>query len=371
MYSERPIAVRGTLAKAPDGYAYQLLLPDELIVCVENPDGTAGLPETDTLAIPEAYASLFEGKTGEVVVTGVVMQDANGVFYLKNVELYLTSGDASSGDASDKNESGGSAELTLPDLPSMTLADFFPEGNKYFYVRADTFQVIDRYVRGDSDGIKNRYALDEHVVLPKRFPNNTIADYRDYCITWIACDPYVWNGKKVEKVTVAASLFCAKAGQEGYLDFLLEFANVPGAYDWKLLRLEVQNGSKPQGDDSIPLKDPMTVRDFLFSSKCQKLQVAAFNFINAYFGADFEELRRLVVDPGWVPKDPDAWGDRSRDDYGGYGITWVSFAADGKQARLNLSMYCDIPGEEGVCDPLMTFAYVDGGWKLLTLDFDA
>lgn len=83
------IAVRGTLSQAPDGYAYQLQLPDELIVCAGLPDGTAALLETETLAIPEAYASLFEGKTGEVVVTGVVMQDKNGVFYLKDVALYL------------------------------------------------------------------------------------------------------------------------------------------------------------------------------------------------------------------------------------------------------------------------------------------
>ena len=88
MYSERPIAVRGTLSEAPDGYAYMLQLPDELIVCVENDDGHAGLLNTETLAIPESYASLFEGKTGEVIVTGVVMKDKNDVFYLKNVELY-------------------------------------------------------------------------------------------------------------------------------------------------------------------------------------------------------------------------------------------------------------------------------------------
>ena len=93
-YVERPIAVRGTLSEGSDGYAYQLQLPDELIVCVEIPanarDGTCGIMETETLAIPQSYASLFEGKTGEVVVTGVVMQDENGVFYLKDISLYLS-----------------------------------------------------------------------------------------------------------------------------------------------------------------------------------------------------------------------------------------------------------------------------------------
>lgn len=87
-YTERAIAVRGTLAEGIDGYAYRLLLPDELIVCVEASNGTCWLPETDTFAVPEAYASLFDGKTGEVTVTGVVMRDENGVFYLKDVALY-------------------------------------------------------------------------------------------------------------------------------------------------------------------------------------------------------------------------------------------------------------------------------------------
>lgn len=88
LYVERAIAVRGKLAEGPDGYAYQLLLPDMLIVCVENSDGTCDLPATETLAIPEAYAPLIADKMGEVIVTGVVMQDKNGVFYLKDVEMF-------------------------------------------------------------------------------------------------------------------------------------------------------------------------------------------------------------------------------------------------------------------------------------------
>lgn len=96
LYPERAVAVRGTLSEAPDGYAYQLQLPDELIVCLERPgnipdwEGNAYITETDTLAIPEAYASLFEDKTGEVIVTGVVMQDGNGIFYLKDISFYLS-----------------------------------------------------------------------------------------------------------------------------------------------------------------------------------------------------------------------------------------------------------------------------------------
>ena len=93
-YEERPVAVRGTLAEGKDGYAYELRLPDELIVCVEQPadpwGGTCRITETETLAIPEDYALLFEGKTGEVTVTGVVMQDENGVFYLKDIFFYLS-----------------------------------------------------------------------------------------------------------------------------------------------------------------------------------------------------------------------------------------------------------------------------------------
>lgn len=90
LYREHAVAVRGTLAEGTDGYAYQLQLPDELIVCLEKKgwSGLCYLAETGTLAIPETYASLFEGKTGEVVVTGVVMRDKNDVFYLKNVKLY-------------------------------------------------------------------------------------------------------------------------------------------------------------------------------------------------------------------------------------------------------------------------------------------
>ena len=90
-YREHPIAVRGTLADGSDGYAYQLLLPDMLTVCVEIPAtedrGSCDFFATETLAIPEAYASLFNGMTGEVIVTGVVMRDENGVLYLKDVAL--------------------------------------------------------------------------------------------------------------------------------------------------------------------------------------------------------------------------------------------------------------------------------------------
>lgn len=92
-YEERPIAVRGTLAEGRDGYAYELRLPDELIVCVEQPanpwGGTCYIEGTETLAIPEEEAALLEGKTGEVTVTGVVMwMEKDGVFYLKDVKLY-------------------------------------------------------------------------------------------------------------------------------------------------------------------------------------------------------------------------------------------------------------------------------------------
>ncbi|MCH5184303.1 MAG: M56 family metallopeptidase, partial [Oscillospiraceae bacterium] len=92
-YTERPIAVRGTLTEGSGGYRYLLQLPDELTVCLETPanewGGTCEITETETLAIPEAYASLLEGKTGEVVLTGIVMQDGDGVFYLRNVEIYF------------------------------------------------------------------------------------------------------------------------------------------------------------------------------------------------------------------------------------------------------------------------------------------
>lgn len=90
LYRERAIAVRGTISEAPEGYAYQLVLPDELIVCLEREgwSGLCDLAETKTLAIPNAYASLLDGKTGEVTVTGVVKKDKSGVFYLKDVELF-------------------------------------------------------------------------------------------------------------------------------------------------------------------------------------------------------------------------------------------------------------------------------------------
>lgn len=373
-YTERSIAVRGTLTEAPDGYAYQLQLPDELIVCLERPGnipdwvGNAYITETETLAIPKAYAALFEGKTGEVVVTGVVMQDRNGVFYLKDVELYLIS---------DKIEPVVPESLPLPDFSSMTLSEFFPEGNKYFDAGADTFWVIDSYVRGDYERIKTRYALDENVVLPEQAPQNTIADYRDYCITQVAADSYELDGRQVEKLTVTASLYCAKEGQKGYLDFCLEFVNTPREFDWKLIRLDVRNGSKPTDDDTIPLTDPMTVRNFLFSSQCQDLQKTAFNFINAYFGGDYEEVQRMFIAPSWALDDPGAWNSRSRDDYSGYGISWVSFEPyelDGKQvqkAHFHLSMYRAVPGEEGVYDPCMELVYTDHQWKVLSLDFSA
>ena len=90
LYRERPIAVRGTLAEGVGGYAYLLKLPDELILCLER-EGWSGMcyfAQSKTIAIPEAYASLFEGKTGEVTVTGTVKCDEDGMFYLKNVELF-------------------------------------------------------------------------------------------------------------------------------------------------------------------------------------------------------------------------------------------------------------------------------------------
>lgn len=93
-YVERAIAVRGALTEGPDGYAYQLTLPDELIVCLEKPtaatewNGNCYITETETLAVPELYASLFDGGTSEVIVTGIVMQDEKGIFYLKNVTLF-------------------------------------------------------------------------------------------------------------------------------------------------------------------------------------------------------------------------------------------------------------------------------------------
>lgn len=90
LYWERSVAVRGTLAEGVGGYAYLLQLPDELILCLER-EGWSGMcyfAQSKTLAIPEKYASLFEGKTGEVIVTGTVKCDEDGMFYLKNVELY-------------------------------------------------------------------------------------------------------------------------------------------------------------------------------------------------------------------------------------------------------------------------------------------
>lgn len=92
LYPERAVAVRGTIAEGTDGYAYRLQLPDKLIVCLERPgwSGYCDIEETDTLAVTEAYASLFEGKTGEVTVTGVVKKDENGVFYLKDISFYLS-----------------------------------------------------------------------------------------------------------------------------------------------------------------------------------------------------------------------------------------------------------------------------------------
>lgn len=90
LYRERAVAVRGTIAEAPEGYAYQLLLPDKLIICLEKEgwSGLCDLAETETFAIPNAYASLLYGKKGEVIVTGVAVKDKNGVFYLKDVELF-------------------------------------------------------------------------------------------------------------------------------------------------------------------------------------------------------------------------------------------------------------------------------------------
>lgn len=281
----------------------------------------------------------------------------------------------------DTSEPEPTEELTLPDFSSMLLTDFFPEGNSYFDLGADTFRVIDSYVRGDLEKIQTDHGLNGSAVLPAQAPRNTIADYRDYCITRLSADAYELDGKQVERVTVHASLFCVKEGQSGYEDFRLEFVHSRRESfpyrAWQLLRLEVQSGSRPAGDSSILPTNPMTVQDFLASSECLALQATAFNFINAYYSADFDVLRQLLVDDSWLPEDPDAWSDRSRDDYTGYGISWVSFEPcelDGKQvqgARYFLSMFCAIPGEEGVRDPLMTFVYTEDGWRLLDLDFDA
>ncbi len=220
------------------------------------------------------------------------------------------------------------------------------------------------------------HMLDETVVLPDHAPQNTIADYRDYCIGDFYSEPYSYNGKQTEKVFITISLRCAKEGQEGYQDFDMEFVQIPHA-DWKLIRFDVQEGSKPVGEDAISLSESTTAKEFFASSGCQELQCAAFNFINALYTPNFEELRQLVVDPSWVPKDPNAWGNRSRDDCAGYGITWVSFAPytlDGKEVLLayfHLSMFRAVPGEEGIQDPLLRFVYVDNKWKVLDFDYGA
>ncbi|MCH5184304.1 MAG: hypothetical protein J1E00_09020 [Oscillospiraceae bacterium] len=272
-------------------------------------------------------------------------------------------------------------ELTLPDFSSMLLTDFFPEGNIYFALGADTFRVIDSYVRGDLEKIQTDHGLNGSAVLPAQAPRNTIADYGDYCITQLSADAYELDGRQVEKVTVHASLHCTKEGQSGYEDFCLEFVHARRDSfpyrEWQLLRLEVQSGRKPWGDTSVPVTNPMTVEAFLASSDGLALQAIAFNFINAYYSGDIEALHNLLVDDSWLPEDSDAWSDRSRDDYTGYGISWVSFESyelHGEQvqgARYYLSMYRAVPGEEGVCDPLMTFVKTRDGWRLLDLDFDA
>lgn len=282
-----------------------------------------------------------------------------------------------SGDVSADSDPDATEELALPDFSTMPLTAFFPEGNKYFYVGADAFGVIDSYVRGDYERIKTKYALDESVVLPGQAPQNIISDYRDYCITQVSAEPYTLDGKQVEKITVDASLLCIKEGQSGYFDFRLEFVNTPHAHSWKLIRLDVQNGSKPFGDSDIPLTDPMTVQDFLASYECRALQASAFNFINAYFDGDYEVARQMFIAPSWALERPESWNSRSRDEYTGYGISWVSFepyelgGVQVQGARFYLSMYRAVPGEEGVCDPLLKFVYVDGLWKVLELDFDA
>ena len=83
LYVARSVAVRGTLSKGPEGYAYTLQLPDSLIVCVRTETGyKCEFLEIDSLAIPEAATPLLANVQGEVALIGLVARDSNGVVYL-------------------------------------------------------------------------------------------------------------------------------------------------------------------------------------------------------------------------------------------------------------------------------------------------
>ena len=91
-YVERPIAVWGEL-DGGDGEKYSrvLVLTDELTVCVEGEGGTCEFYQADRIALPRWLGPLFWDKDEFDVeaVTGVVMLDEDGIFYLKDVALFL------------------------------------------------------------------------------------------------------------------------------------------------------------------------------------------------------------------------------------------------------------------------------------------
>ncbi len=91
-YVERPIAVWGEL-DGGDGEKYSrvLVLTDELTVCVEGEGGTCAFYQTDRIALPRWLGPLFWDKDefDSEMVTGVVMLDEDGIFYLKDVALFL------------------------------------------------------------------------------------------------------------------------------------------------------------------------------------------------------------------------------------------------------------------------------------------
>lgn len=98
-YIQRPIAIRGVLLEESNGYAYRLQLPDVLTVCLENLTGGCDFRETETVFIPEEAAAPLNGTKGEVCITGVVMQDENGILYLSSIALYPQSSISSEQDS--------------------------------------------------------------------------------------------------------------------------------------------------------------------------------------------------------------------------------------------------------------------------------
>ncbi len=268
------------------------------------------------------------------------------------------------------SEPGQSGE-TAPDIASMTLEECFPHHDRYLGLQNMAYTVVEGFLTGRVDWLEE--------MLPGITWRDSMDDYRSYCITQFSNEPYEQYGRQVEKASVVVSVFRNKEGQEGYLDFQLEFvyAERDGHYAWEFESFSMQDGSKPTGNNSMELKNSMTVQEFLSSSKCQELQSVAFNFCSAYFRADEEEQKQYLLDPSDVRTYNSPWDSYSMNDYGNYGIASVSFASeevDGETvpiANVRISMPCRVEGHEGTNEPCLELVYVHNEWKVRDLVFNA